>query len=176
MAFYLLGTTADEYLAPSLECISIKLGTSEQLAISFKSTFYPFLYPLSNFLIFLRRNLFSFCKRSTRCHWSTSSIRISSRRRRTGSWSNYRGRSLCSRMRVSHSNYSIDHMIDCRSPSLPQRPHLLHLGPIDPCSFFLYSRNFLVFLHWLFSLVCNLYRFGCDRRRQGKKRKEEKRK
>lgn len=32
LCFYLLGTTADGYLAPALECISVELGTSEQLA------------------------------------------------------------------------------------------------------------------------------------------------
>ena len=51
LCFYLLGTTADGFLAPALECIAIELRCSEQLAISF-CTLFPFC-SISNLFSFL---------------------------------------------------------------------------------------------------------------------------
>jgi hypothetical protein len=95
LAFYLLGTTADGYLAPSLEQIAKKLHFSEQLAISFSFSFSLSSFLSNSFLNFQRRHLSRFGKWSSRCNRRNECFRLGRRRSWACSGSANRCRVVC---------------------------------------------------------------------------------
>lgn len=127
LCFYLLGTTADGYLAPALECISYELHCSEQLAISYALLNLPFLPLQLRFPYLLRRYLLSFCQRRARRHRCARGCRLQRGVRRRFSGRGHHGRRpVRRRRRIWHRQHSGNQPNHRRTQSLPQRPLLLH--------------------------------------------------